>query len=477
MEIKKESKLKNIYPFIRAALVNIAEKENKEIFLEYKFENKMFDIFLPRGLSIFGEDFDNVPVVVEVKETKVYKMPIKNIVRYIPASFRMVIISNENVDFTETFENHLTKFLGNRFVDYLIKGNESAYISYLLRNKDTKIRVVNRLDENGEVIRREPYLLNEKLEINAQEKENRYITFETPDDISNDNIRLFKSYLLENNSKKSQVAFILGNGISIPYGSDSWKQMLDNLLDYLNPYFINEPQHIKDFLKESQYAMSSFVQATLKRDKLDKQYNKALHQSIYRKFQKGMMEENTLVRAIALSKKKYPSLPILTYNYDTFVEQQYELETQHKDFLKPLICDDFLKFGYNSIIHLHGYIGYHTESVNDVVLTDKEYFDAYLANSGSKVKDIQIKTLTNYKCIFIGSSMSDLFQMSVIQQVFNMQKNDKWCCFAIMTMNGLTLSEKIHLIKYYGEKGIYIIIANDYSSMPGLLANLMDIKF
>ena len=313
----------------------------------------------------------------------------------------------------------------------------------------------------------------ESFELCFLDSEDRFDIDElTPERISKENSELFKRYVIgyQFDDDYKGAALILGNGVSIPFGADSWDRLIDNLLDVMVPYHIDDIKRVRNALSNSTYALSSFAKGTLSRDKLISKYNNILYSSIYRKYHSLMAKEETLAKVIAEGKYKHMKMPLYTYNYDTFVEQQYTHD-YHKD-LYHRSSDEYTSGRDDIVIHLHGYMGYASKMAKGIVLTDNEYFDAYLSNPSSSVRKAQEYLLSDYKCLFVGSSMSDLFQMSIIQDIAKKQGKD-WCCFALMCFNGLSLSEKIQLLRYYREKGIYIILADDFNVMPKMLRELI----
>ena len=363
-------------------------------------------------------------------------------------------------------------FFGRDFVASLIDDHGTAFISFVLSNKKSQLETIERKINEKPLENR---ISEEKLVFKIKNVDsNITINDDLLRKLSNLNSQILKASLSTDCTKNS-VALILGNGISIPFGADSWSEMIDNLINYLKPYHIDDCARVKKYLSESSYSVSSFVKAAFTRDRMDSKFYDALFYCIYRKYNELMHGENSMIKAIALAKKKYKDLPIFTYNYDTFVERQYYYETK-----QPL--NYYSGFNYknnllDSVVHLHGYYSYKRRKHKDIILTDKEYFDNYLSSPMSWSKDAQLFALDNYKCLFIGSSMSDLFQMSIIQNMKNQDKKGKWYCFALMNFEGLSLNERIQVTKYYAEKGILLITTDSFKDMPNKLAELIGISF
>ena len=453
-------KHKNIFSFVRVALVNEAKRNGDEIFLDWKGH----DFYYPSGSYLFKTSF---PTYVDLlREGKYLDFSKDN-------DGCIHIIINQGLKEKSISDNGVV--LGRLFIDELISRNKDAYLNYLF-GQESEIESINRYNQerrNQNFDRESKNYQQESFELRFSNLENKFDIDElTPERISKENSELFKRYVkgyeLDDNYKGA--ALILGNGVSIPFGADSWDRLVDNLLDVMVPYHIDDSKRIRNALSNSTYAMSSFAKGTLQRDELTALYNDTLYSSIYRKYHSLMAKEETLAKVIAEGKYKHMKMPIYTYNYDTFVEQQYTHD-YHKD-LFHRSSDEYTSGKDDIVIHLHGFVGYSTRKVKGIVLTDKEYFDAYLSNPSSTVRKAQEYVLSHYKCLFVGSSMSDLFQMSIIQDIAKKQGKD-WCCFALMCFHGLSLNEKIQMLRYYREKGIYIILADDFKDMPSVLRELI----
>lgn len=281
-------------------------------------------------------------------------------------------------------------------------------------------------------------------------------------DISKNNFDLFKKLFDDKNSK---CAFILGNGVSIPLGSDSWEKLISNLIDYLSPFYIKNAEGVIKELSKSNYLISSFVRSTFKEKGQESIFIDGLKYCIYRKYNTGMLKADSLLKAIALAKINKPELAVLTYNYDNFLEQEIT-DCNPALKYKSYSGKNFVKYLTNRIIHLHGTIDSKSHKIDDkLILTDKDYFNAYLSKRNGWAYKAQKYVLSNYNCLFIGSSMSDLFQLSIIEKVYESYGRD-WKCFALMCFkNELDDNDKNNLIRFYRSKGIYVIFVNDYDEL------------
>ena len=371
------------YSFVLSALVNEASKDKKKIFLEYRLALNGFvaDAYLPEGLSVFGDDYPR-PCVVQVdqsfKQAKVRDI----LVKLFKANFKGTffhVSQDDNPSLESSVLQTLpygfkTIFLGKNFVNRLINENQNAYLSHLLGNTE------NVLKHNLEVIGNQLAQVFSTFSLSLKEGKTKEIKESDPEELSAMNEEEFKAYL-DKDSGKSNCVLIIGNGASIPFGSDNWSGMINNLVDRLEPLHIEKREHVETALSNSPYALSSFVKATLIREEDFKKYIEAIRYCIYRKYNPIMHDQASLVDVIARAKEKYRDLPLLTYNYDTFVEKQYFHNTKKQlnyYFGNDKSIDKVELLGKENVIHLHGYISYEKKKSKGVILTDEDYFKAYL---------------------------------------------------------------------------------------------------
>lgn len=454
------------------SLIHIAIESGCDINLDYFISGFEFDACIFGKTNFFETNKKRLLFILGEEKLVVFRIwAQKNNVEFLN-EFELIYIDPQHKDFVSINDYPLIriKTYGKPFVDELSSKYKYAYLNYLIGEKESKLKVINRDNE----IRHGDDFSEISLISDAEEK---YIIHESiPDRFSKENELLFQAFLKSHDEYCGmKCAIFIGNGVSIPFGADNWQQLIDNMVDYLNPFYINDNLSIESELHHSSYAISSFVQTTLFENGDANKYFDAIYYCVYRKLNNLMFEEDTLIKAIALGKIKYPYLPLLTYNYDTFVEQQYSA-LSHKKMI-PVLPNNYVRFNSNEIIHLHGYIDYDTHNHEGLILTDTEYFDAYTGYKTKNTRFLQTKTLREHYCLFVGSSMSDLFQMSIINNVKQADPTGKWCCFALMCLKNLSLNEKIHLIKYYRSKGIYLITVDSFAELPKKLAFLLGIDF
>lgn len=466
---------KNYYNNIIFCLTREAEKDNLPIFFEYRFsENFIVDVYLPKGLPIL-EVYG--PSVIELKN-RITRSGIDTLARKISqfGQIRYLFVLGKNIkkEFVRDYYYDLKiKYLDSGFINSLFEKYNISRYEELFDDINDQLQFIVEGKSEKEFLEEFTTLFYK----DGTKRKTLAIKEEEPEEISNTNEKEFKGYL--GDGSQNNCALFVGNGVSIPFGSDRWDKMVDNLLDYLVPYHITNCENIKNTLSNSSYAITSLVKALI--GKPTSRYYDAIRYCIYRKYNPDMHKIVSAIKVISEAKYKYKKLPILTYNYDTFIERQYEDDHRGSRLRytngEPYDVNNDIALSrivIDSVIHLHGYLSYTYKNTKGIILTDEDYYNAYL-DSSSWVRAIQIKMLQNYKCLFVGSSMSDLFQMSLIAEAKKNNKKNRWKCYALMCFKDLTVPEKMKMITYYGNKGIQIIFVDNFDEIPAKLMSIFDV--
>ena len=293
-----------------------------------------------------------------------------------------------------------------------------------------------------------------------------YVDEESPTELSAISEADFKQRL----KTLHNPAMIIGNGTSIHFGSDLWSKMSDTLFDYLSPKYVDSIDLVKKSIGDSTYSSTSMSRFMVE----SKKYDQALYSSVYRKYEDNMHVEGTLVRSIVRVKNSFPEIPLLTYNYDDFLEIDYQKCTGAR------MRSAASKRSYDllpepKVLHVHGWIPFkRPSSRTKVVLTQEDYFKAYKGHSG--IVQAQREVLRNNTCLFVGSSMSDIYQMSMINEIntryYSVERPYSWRCFALLCLKGLTPKDIVAVYNYYLSKGVSIIFTMDFDELPKKLLDL-----
>lgn len=287
--------------------------------------------------------------------------------------------------------------------------------------------------------------------------------------------KIFKEDFKYNRIRCNETYVIIGNGVSIPFGSDLWSQMSDYLFDYLKPQYIDNNELVKRIIGNNTFSTTSLSKQIISSDK----FYDALHSCIYRKYEDSMHADNTLLRQICITKMFNPNLKLITYNYDEFLEIDFNNHCHPDLKIKPVCSakeDNDVK--EPKVLHVHGFMSLNREIKKSLVLTQEEYYHTYKNNNW--VVNTQEKALNN-NCIYVGSSMSDLFQMSIIDKVRDTYYRNAskyfflkpWKCYALLCFKGLSARDIATIYCFYLNKGIRIIFTNEFEELPLKYAEIM----
>lgn len=410
------------------------------------------DFFLPNGLPEVSQD----PCYVEVEYGNNEKL-IYDVIERCKAR-PLVIIYLGNIPFSQ--EEDRVFILGADYVKALAEDNLSLWWNFISTcNECPEVKI----NEASKTVYIEWLpLAAEKINVNAE------LALTQISELSKINSTDFKKRAHDN---PNEVSVIIGNGVSIPFGSDLWGQLSDYLFDYLSPKYVDNAALVKKAIGNTTFSSTSMSSMMVDQ----KKYRDALYSCVYRKYESDMHNSNTLMRAIVNSKVKH-DIELITYNYDEFLEKDYEIVTKTK---MSSVCSRTLdnKTREPKIKHIHGLIPFGKVSkTSGVVLTQEEYYKAYKGQAWTV--DVQKKALERV-CLFVGSSLSDLFQMSLINEVKERKEKSTsskgliWKCYALMCLKGLTERDIATVYNYYLRKGIYIIFVKDFGELPEAYTELM----
>lgn len=276
-------------------------------------------------------------------------------------------------------------------------------------------------------------------------------------------------------SGKKKVSIILGNGVSIPFGSTTWGNMIDSLSEHLSPDYIDNVDLVRDDIGNNSYSSALLAKNILERK--DK-YLEAIHASVYGKYRNDLHKPDTIVHAISeIIRRYYGFVEVGTFNYDSFVENDFGLPG-HGHAIQPIYeLGQRLSKKDFPLFHLHGYLPMSLPKDEDerqkyqdnIVLTQKDYFERYSDKSSftySKQRDLY----ENDICLFVGSSMTDIFQLQCMSEVEGREY------FAILRRNkDMTDKDYRELIYYYNSNNITPISVDEFNDISGLLRRLFGV--
>ena len=417
--------------------------------------DKVFDFYLPNGFP----SKSNEPCFVELKYSSQH--PTDDYVRNKDIKYTLYVISFED-EIEDVFLSGLNQvvFLGKSYIENLIKQFPGLWWNFV--SSCSKTPEVKADEENEVVYIQDPPIAVKKTKLYLG------LDYKHIDELSNINAASFK----RDRKKERLTSLIIGNGVSIPFGSDTWKNVSNYLFDYLYPKYVDNPDKVRLAIGDTTYSCTSISKAMIDEER----YYTALHNCIYRKYEKSMLlSKGTLINEIVASKVKNPLINLITYNYDNFIEMEYYHQTK-KDLVSVVSCRKDNKTNEPKIKHVHGFLPYNAISRRrSIVLTQEEYYNAY--SDGSWIVETQKKALDGL-CLFVGSSMSDQFQMGIIdskQKDFYRKHKDQnliWKCYCLMCLEGLTEKDKVAVYNYFIRKGVYLIFVNSFNQLAPKYAEL-----
>lgn len=280
----------------------------------------------------------------------------------------------------------------------------------------------------------------------------------------NDQKELVEQYLSLVLRQGPDVALFVGNGTSRAFGSDDWSKMSDSLANLLVPEYANDIGNVRKKIGDSNYNVAEIVSDNLGKER----YASGIRSSVYRKYDVSMHKENTLVRSIAKAKAAHENLAVLTYNFDNFLEED----------LKRIGLQVNVEYKSNSrmpepkIVHVHGFLPPEGDG-HDIVLSRPEY-EKYYKTKKEWVWKTQADMLKSRVCIFVGSSMSDVYQMKVIEETLRLsERRFPRRCFAIIAFKCFSKKDRMMVESYFYGRNVEIIPVCDHEAIPKELDKIM----
>lgn len=339
MEEKGTNRLKKVSPNMEFEyfVVQCLMKENGIDYLKGEAKNYLrYDYFNERGLKGAVDG----PAYVEI----IYDDNSQNISRKIesynffktrlPFNVVICLMSKRMCDEMASKYSGII-FLGYEYIFKLAEKNKMLWWNFI----SSIVEDLNIHSNDGKTITIETKI--KKLEISAtlNADEIYYLS------------DLNETYFNKQKNIGVSLSVIMGNGVSIPFGSDKWDVLSTSLFDYLSPVYVDNKDLVDKTIGANTYSKTSLSKMTISKDK----YVEALYNSIYRKYEEKMHENETLLRCISRAKKRNVNLKLYTYNYDNFLEKQYKYQI-HEDLYSSYNRISNLKTNEPKVMHLHGII-------------------------------------------------------------------------------------------------------------------------
>lgn len=267
---------------------------------------------------------------------------------------------------------------------------------------------------------------------------------------------------------EEDCAVLLGNGISISVGSESWTALNKRLQRLLKGKIAN-PKVARSIVGTTSYSDTLLVHYSCVRTSKEKQYYRAIHRALYHRAILPASSDQ-LMHGTAVFVKKHRPL-VLTFNYDDLFER--ELQMYHGTTVQSIWESRPGSFSKSdvSVVHIHGFLPSSLASITgpmkeSIVLDEKDYYHFYLETNEWR-RQILEETLQSKTCLLIGLSLSDTF----LRNCFRTSKIRNH--YAFLCSRGLpTFDDLIVLTSIFFDMNIDVIWEGTFEGISNLLTSL-----
>ena len=314
----------------------------------------------------------------------------------------------------------------------------------------------------------------------------------------------FEKYLLDEQSKEDyfrellnlngNFVFALGAGCSIDSNISDWKKLSEALgFDLLYTIIDDNTSSYNNF-KISQKLNDEMFEKYDKNSALDAIYNSyvaspvrtlydyyfKIKNVLYMSYDALNDPNKPLVTSIADCVKRHKMDEVLSYNFDSVLEQGFDNSYKSKSLE---IKNSETIYKWCKVKHVHGYIPYDYNGkvlINHFVFTDKDYY--YLMTNKTCWSNVaQEDILNNKNVVFVGFSFTDS-NVKELLRVRNTIKhtNDIYGFLKLPNFPNLSgvekkiAEEKYKLVNqtYFDSLGVKIIWAREYEDIPDMINKL-----
>jgi hypothetical protein len=261
--------------------------------------------------------------------------------------------------------------------------------------------------------------------------------------------------------ENGRIVFILGAGVSMSCGLPSWEGLINNLAHSIlaDKLFKVEIQGFLEKLKRDM-GLAGLAEGL-------STFSTSLSQLEFIKndlYSKEVKVSEFLITIIATVKNQFlfnskinrPTI-ILSFNYDTLIEQRLEFE--NIPFVTETKLPSSPSISCITIVHLHGLIE-PNKGARDVILTESSYGHMYLKNEIDPISQIVNQ---GYIPFFLGFSFNDNFVRNVLHSY--RLKGNKNCALTLFSKKDLyqTVEEKAAHLLYFMVKNHPFVDGNKRS--------------
>lgn len=268
---------------------------------------------------------------------------------------------------------------------------------------------------------------------------------------------------LHNEVQKGQNSLFVGAGLSCSLGVPNWRQLLKKLHDQIRRTDKNYPQYksIKNDSNGSCLITARFLSEASEKNKL------ALISEIRKQLYKKPIKKSELMDAIIELLKMNRIGEVITYNYDTLLEQRMT-----KEKIKTSSVDGKNRRVKNAIpvMHVHGVIDPKDNTFDsNVVLGEDEYHRLY-RDSYHWANVSQLYALTHTTCIFVGLSMTDPSLRRLLDIAFQQGSQDVEH-YAFLIRSDFECHKETEAI--FSQMGVSIIWCEDWDDVPRQIGRVL----
>jgi hypothetical protein len=227
---------------------------------------------------------------------------------------------------------------------------------------------------------------------------------------------------------KDGVSLVLGAGVSASCGAPSWTELLLRLHATAAKNRSVDLSGLSSVYAESVATDGPLISARLAAvgvDDSDDAFKESLRKEIYGSLSGAPSElVKELARLAQMSEGRAGVKAVLTYNYDTLLEGEFDaLGRQYRR------LDRNDRGGQHGIEvrHVHGFLGRTKLDAEWVVLTERAYHAEY-ASPFSWSNIVQLNAFRESSCLFVGLSMTDP-NLRRLLEAAKQTATPKHCCF------------------------------------------------
>lgn len=269
--------------------------------------------------------------------------------------------------------------------------------------------------------------------------------------------------------KDDNFALVLGAGISVDPGAQSWDSLLNQFTTELEQKkLIDDSSALSKKIGGSSLITAQFCKELYS---TEDDYYWAIHEGLYAR-RKPLNSKYTIYHiAQIISKCQWKKhFRVLTYNYDDYLETYLKSE---KISHCTLYNEESEIDASLPIYHVHGYMprvkvkSHMLDShKNSIFLTEQNYNDLY-NNPYSWQIASQLSFFRENICLFVGCSLADPNIRRLLEITYRKTKVH----YAILAKEKLTNKDLMKASNHFARLGVEIIWANDFNEIPILLQN------